>query len=338
MPRTLSTPAVADDDEGVLPTRALAAPAAASLALGVEGKAKAKPADDEPAEVIPQRAPARVAAVTKTKSTKRLEPGDLVCGHCGQGNPPIRKFCSRCGEELKNAEVVKSHWWQRKRKSKTLEAGARPGQPGAGGGKNVGKAALKGFHRMRALALVLVVGMAFLYAFVPGLRENVNGVVGPPIGSAKGWISDKWKGATTATETIPPFSESASASLPKHPAKLAFDDITNTYWAAPWDTNDKPFLDIVYKKAQTLVAVVVHPGAQDGDNVTKFLRPAELRIRYDSGLTDVVPVAADGDVITVNLENATTFRTARITVTKVYEVKGLNNVAISEIELKRKKS
>ena len=32
---------------------------------------------------------------------------------------------------------------------------------------------------------------------------------------------------TTSTETIPPFTQSASAALPKHPAKLAFDNITN---------------------------------------------------------------------------------------------------------------
>jgi hypothetical protein len=326
---------VSDEDEGVLPTRALAASAAASLALGVEGQAKAK--QDEPGEVIPQRAPARVAAVTKTKSTKRLEPGDLVCGHCGQGNPPTRKFCSRCGEELKNAEVVKAHWWQRRRRRKTLEAGARPGQGGGTGGAKAAHAARAGYKRLRVIAAVLVVAMGFMYAFIPGLRNNVNGVVGPPIGSAKDWVGGKWKTATTATETIQPYAQSASASLARHPAKLAFDDITNTFWAAPWNPKDKPYLTIQYRKAQDLVAVVVHPGAQEGDNAAKFLRPAELTIRYDSGRTDVVELASDGDVITADLKNATSFKTARITVTKVYEVKGLDNVAISEIELKRKK-
>lgn len=323
----------------VAPTRVLAGSASAPLVLSVEGEATSSAATQGPEEVVPQRVPERVAAVTKTKSTRRLQPGDLVCGQCGQGNPPTRKFCNRCGEELSTAEVVQAKWYSRlkfwRRRPNTVDAGARPGRQGAPRDKKA--ATYSAYRKMRAVAVSILLVMAMLYVIVPGLRTNVNRVVSPPVDGVRNWASEKWHGLTNTTETIPPFSADASSALRGHPADLAFDDVTNTYWAAPWTPKNEPFLGIRYKEAQTLVAVVVHPGAQDGDSAAQFLRPAELVIRYGSGVTDTVAVPPDGDAITVTLSNASTFRAARITVSKVYPKEGLKNVAISEIELKRKK-
>jgi hypothetical protein len=328
----------------VLPTRVptareLAGYATAPLVLAVEGESTASATPDAPEEVVPQRVPERVAPVTKTKSTRRLQPGDLICGQCGQGNPPTRKFCNRCGEELANAEAVQAKWYSRlkfwRRRTTTVEAGARPGQKGAPRDKKA--ATYKAYRRVRAIAVTILLVMAMLYVIVPGLRENVNRVVSPPVGTVRDWASGKWRSLTNSTETMPPFSVKASSALRGHPGSAAFDNVTNTYWAAAWTPKDKPFLRISYKEPQTLTALVVHPGAQDGEDAAKFLRPAELVIRYGSGATDTVQLPPDGDVITVKIDNASTFRAARITVTKVHPQEGLKNVAISEIELKRKK-
>ncbi|CAM3496074.1 zinc ribbon domain-containing protein [Occultella aeris] len=50
-------------------------------------------------------------------------PGDLICGSCGTGNVPTRKFCRRCGTSLAEAKVQPSRsWWRR-----LLRPDAKPG-------------------------------------------------------------------------------------------------------------------------------------------------------------------------------------------------------------------
>ena len=61
---------------------------------------------DQPTERTPQATRELAAAVTKTKPTRRLRPGDLICGQCGEGNPPVRRFCGRCGDSLDRKSVV----------------------------------------------------------------------------------------------------------------------------------------------------------------------------------------------------------------------------------------
>ena len=111
----------------------------AAPAAPADGKTgAAQPGAQTPEAMKPQVAKKQAKVIQKTKPTRRLKPGDLICGECGEGNPPARKFCSRCGTSLEAAKLVKKKWWQKlipKRKVKTLEVGERPGVGGVKGKK-----------------------------------------------------------------------------------------------------------------------------------------------------------------------------------------------------------
>ncbi len=86
-----------------------------------------------PGPVAPVKAsrPAARKRPVRQPPSRKIEPGDRICGACGEGNPPARNFCSRCGTTLAAAEVVKRRWWQRlvpRRRRRSSEAGARPWQ------------------------------------------------------------------------------------------------------------------------------------------------------------------------------------------------------------------
>ena len=84
-----------------------------------------KPDAVKPGRPAP-RAPRRPVA----RDREPLNPGDLVCGSCGAGNKPTRKFCRRCGNDLAEAEVAKIPWWRRvfrRRPKEAAKVGTRPG-------------------------------------------------------------------------------------------------------------------------------------------------------------------------------------------------------------------
>jgi hypothetical protein len=333
-----SADASAVDDTGVISTRPLADPDSAALVLALTDRATVAKPDPPAEEVLPQRIPDRVAAVSRTRSTRRVQPGDLVCGQCGEGNPPTRKFCSRCGESLTIAEVVRPRWYRRllfwRRAPKTLEAGVRTGQKGAPSSR---RAALgQTYRRVRTAIAGLMLLATLLYVVVPPLRTPVDRLLEPSVSGVKNWVGRSWHKLTANTVTLPPNEVRASAELRLHKASAAFDDNINSFWAAPWAAKKPPSLTIHYDSAVDLVAYAVHAGAPGEDDST-FLHPRQLVIQYGSGRTDTIDLTASGDAQTGSLDQATSFRFARITITKVYVEDGLENVALSEIELKQRK-
>jgi hypothetical protein len=47
------------------------------------------------------------AVISSPKTSRPSQPGDLICGACGESISPERKFCRRCGSPLASADVVK---------------------------------------------------------------------------------------------------------------------------------------------------------------------------------------------------------------------------------------
>jgi hypothetical protein len=179
--------------------------------------------------------------------------GDLVCGDCGAGNQPARKFCRRCGRTLAEAEVARVAWWRRllQRRRRSHDAGSRPraqrrvGFPGRG--------------------LVLVAVLAALVASVLLLRG--------PIGGAYEAVRDRISGVEKVNPRL-----SASSSLPGHAARLARDGTTNRYWAP--EQEQGAWLAATFRSPVRLVYVVVTPGAS-GESEEAFLqqgRPSRLRV------------------------------------------------------------
>lgn len=338
--------------EAVLPSRNLASQGTSALVAAVEGTATrvdssapsaggpngGAAAVDVPEEVVPQRAAPRVAPVTKTKPTRRLQAGDLICGQCGEGNPPTRKFCSRCGEELSSAEVVKTPWYRKLlgRKRKVMEAGARPGQPGA---KKSRSGSAKGFFgkAVRLLGL-FTMGMALLTVFLPSVREPVDRALGNPIEKVKGWWSDQ----KDPYESVFPVDwEANRAPQPGHPAQSAFDDNTLTYWSTVWRPNRRrlaTYLTVTFSEPVEDLAVFVYAGAP-GEDFTGFHSPSVLRFDYGDGReNDTMELARQQEASKLfELEHADGATEVTIWVEDVHDQRGATHVAISELEFKQRR-
>ncbi len=335
------------------------------MVVAVEGSATARddttqagpgPAGDRasgtgvPDEVTPQRTKQRVAAVTKTKPTRRLQPGDLVCGQCGEGNAPTRKFCSRCGEELTEAQVVRAKWYRKlmfwTRGPKSMDAGTRPGQAGAK--KDRRGSTWNAYRKVRAVLATLLLVLGLLYVVVAPLRGVINGALDKPVGWVTDTVTGWWDKLTDDFVDVAPERRFANAATRGHPAKAAFDGNTETFWAAPWpgpprpvkparsSRPPRPALTAVFGEAVTLTHIVVHSGAA-GENADSFLQPAVLRLTYGSGNSERVPLEFSADPQTVELSQATTFRKVTITVVRVHPREGARNVAIRDIEFKTRK-
>lgn len=288
--------------------------------------------EEEDEEVAPQATRRRVAPVQKTKPTRRLEPGDLICSQCGEGNAPTRKFCSRCGNELAEAEVVKPKWWrkllfwQRLRRPKVLEAGTRPGQ--AGTKPRMGRRIFKLYRKVRTvMALIVFVG-GIIYLFVPPARGYVNGWVASPVNAISKRV-DK----TFNPKFVPvrPTQATASAEVPDHTAAMSVDKFNNTYWAAPFDAANFPRLTLTFDKPVTISKIIVTSGADE--QFAANHRPLLLHLVYSNNQSDDIrPV--DGDQPqTFELVNAKDITSIEVDVTEVFRAQDATHVALAELEL-----
>jgi hypothetical protein len=111
------------------------------------------------------------------KPTRTPQKGDLICGECGEANPPGRKFCSRCGNSLATAVVVKIPWYKRifRRKPKEAMAGERPWTAKDGGKKKPKRKGLgKIVPPLRKYGSILLVALGLLYGIYAPFRNWVN--------------------------------------------------------------------------------------------------------------------------------------------------------------------
>lgn len=117
---------------GAQPSRGVAVPYSAGVnaeALLASGKpttpanAGTLPSRERLADPIPQTS-------TKLAPSRKPQPGDKICGQCGETNAPARNFCQRCGHDLNDSPVVAVPWWQRLRQRwanrRRRTAGERP--------------------------------------------------------------------------------------------------------------------------------------------------------------------------------------------------------------------
>jgi hypothetical protein len=223
----VSPTATADPPPPPPPPRPLELPDASALVAPPKEDTPAPDKAEQPAALKPQAAAPARPPVQKRPPTRRLEPGDLICPDCGEGNPTTRKFCSRCGASLETAQVVKKKWWQRfipGRGPKKRKAGDRPSA----------RKTRKSFP-MKVLGIFFggvsrVIGViclifGLLYGLVPGIRDGVNEKVTSLKDTVNGWFHP------TRTEVLPT-DVFVSASSKGHGANLLKDTATNTFWAA----------------------------------------------------------------------------------------------------------
>ena len=288
----------------------------AALAVPVAGAA-ANRFDENPPEVKPAPVIKKTRAVVRTKPSRRLEPGDLVCATCGEGNAETRNFCSRCGETLADAGVVREKWWRRLfRRRKHHPAGTRPGQKGT----REHRAFLRnlGLRRVRAVLLVFVVLLTVVFAVYPPLRATVrdNAVA-------------LYRKVVPTLEPIRPIAVNATGALPGHKSELMWDTYDNTYWSADFGQR-RVSVTFRFADSYLLRSIILHAGASDAFAANG--RPSILRLTYNTRKSENVLPQDTNREQTLDLKNTTLISSVTVDVADVYGGAEAATVAISEIE------
>jgi hypothetical protein len=233
-----------------------------------------QPAARRPEAVKPGPERPRAAARPAQEVTPAPNPGDLVCGNCGMGNDPARKFCRRCGQSLATATVApppRVPWYRRifggGRPKAKVAAGERPKSMRTdgktGGGINVGRLLTAG---LQIVLLAGIVGAVAGYALVPSWRDAVNGIVG----SVKEVIAPSADKVYTSGPTTGPGTKD-------HPARLAFDR-TLGFWAAPFTDGSPPTIEGSFTPPATVTKILVTSGAVD--QYKAFARPRDITLEF----------------------------------------------------------
>lgn len=305
-----------------------------------QGPASSDPAPSRPAPEIREQAPqiarARAVAVTKTAPTHRLRAGDRVCGQCGEGNPATRKFCSRCGASLVEAVQVKEAWWRRfvpHRGPRVVRL-----EHGANGGKTGGKSAAQLakprfgvkalfnqiYRKGRVVLAVVVLCGGVLYGAYPPFRNLVDGKVDNIKANVTNTIGDN-------LSPVHAVSVTASAAAKGHPALAAADELTTTYWLAPWSTTSEPTLTLAFDHKVTLRKLILHSGASDA--YIQDGRPSELRLLFSNGESYTITPTDTSQPQTFSISHAELISSVQIQVGATYPGSSGSTVAITEVEL-----
>jgi len=315
--------AAAPADEAAAGEDAAKAELAAALVNPVEGTA-VMPDYDTP-ELPPQPVLKKVRPIVKTKPTRRLEPGDLVCAACGEGNAPTRKFCSRCGESLADAGVVTAVWWRRffrwvarLFRGPPLPAGTRPGQKGT---REHRRGAVRGaLRKFRVVIGFFLLVLCLFYVFYPPFRSVM-------FNDADALFHKVEPGY----QPVQPVRVTANIQTPQHPASAAADEYTNTYWQASWGEKRLPTITFKFSTSVLIRKLILLSGA-DGYFVQNG-RPSILRLTFSTGHTELLTPQDTSTAQTLTLSNAEFVTSVTVQVADIYPGEGgTQDVAITEME------
>jgi len=284
--------------------------------------------------MVPQAPARRTTVIQKTKPSRTIVPGDLICGQCGEGNSSARKFCSRCGTSLETAEIAKSKWWQRlipHRRRKELAAGERPwGSPtDPGGGKRRGKglSLAKVIRPIMRLAAVVAVVLGLIYGVSSGFRNAVD----KRITSVKNSVAQKVKPQYLQVHAT---SATASSEVAGDPGQSAVDGFTNTFWIAQ-PTDNQPILRVSFSQPVAVDKLIIHNGRPDNYQSTN--RPELLHVIFSDGKVSDVTLKDDPEKHTYTVHSGGKISSMEIHVLQVYKSFAPSGTAIAEIEFYQRK-
>jgi len=323
------------------PTRPLDLPDAAPAARPSTPPADGAARPEQPAALRPTAARAPGVSIQRRPPTRRLEPGDLVCPECGEGNPATRKFCSRCGTSLEAAQVVKAKWWQKlkpRRGPKKRKAGDRPSARKTRKSFPAKVLAVLFGGVTRVVGVIMLIA-GLVYGIVPGIRSSVNEQIGSIKDTVNGWIHP------TRTEVIPT-GIGPGSELPGHPTSLIIDRATNTYWEAkiPRGATRKLALDITFQNNFDLKNMVIWNGvgSSKDQDYTSTLRVAKMFLEFpDNPKIPGCTISTkdrpnEADKIDVSDCNADGIDRVRITLLEYDGDPKLREVAVSKLQFYKK--
>lgn len=290
----------------------------------------APPAAESVAERAPQVSRRSAAAVTRTAPTRRLRPGDLICGTCGEGNALTRRFCGRCGESLSEAEEVRAPWWRRllpHRGPKVVALGTTTGKAGAGErprGRDTRTALRKVYRRGRVVVVMLIVVAAGVYGSYPPFRSLVNTHV------------TAWKNKATHTVDVHytperPAGTVANVAVTGHPGLDAVDSFTSTAWIAPYSTARYPTLTLRLGHRATLEKMILYSGVTQ--DYTAHGRPALLVLVFSNRESITISPQDTPKPQTFSLSRAVGVTSVTVMIEGDYPGSAGTDTAISDLEL-----
>ena len=304
-----------------------AAPAAVP-AGSVDEPVSRRPTSLAPVVTRPRPGPRTVEPPT------RRNPGDLICGQCGEGNDPARHFCRRCGNSLDEAIAVRLPWYRRFFNRlfgvRTREAGWRPRRVGP---PNV----MGGVMRVVRLAIVAMLAVGILgFLLIPPFHNWVVNKVTAGVTSVRKVVHPNY-------DTVYPVAAAATSQTAGHAASLTIDRTSNSYWAAI-STDKTPQLVFTFSEPQDLSEILFRsgaPGAQPSDFLNQP-RPKAVHIIFTDAqgklitATDITLTDQEGSQFYPIEAKQTT--TARIQIQSVYPATGAarSAVAMAEVEFKIK--
>ncbi len=282
------------------------------------------PGAAQPDAQLPQEVRQGPPVTRKRPPTRKLKPGDLICGDCGEGNVETRKFCSRCGFSLAEAVTVKRPWWKRwlpARGAKVRKVGDRPKNRR---GRSKGREALAtAFRAVRRVVSLLLVVAGVVYGLYAPFRVWVNERVVAAKQGVERLVLPQY-------DPVSPVEVRATSELPEHPGAMAADGFSNTYWSAPL-AGPEPTLVLRFDRAVTLSRAIVRGGAND--DFQGLHRPQRLHLVFSTGKTADVDLKDNPDPQEVEIANGEGASSVEVHVVSVFRsVKG-SDVALTELEL-----
>lgn len=300
-----------------------------SRPAAAQSNAGRQPTAQRPVAQKPGAAKTRVAPKPPKAKGREYKPGDKICGQCGEGNDPARKFCRKCGTSLVEAAVAaQPSWWKRtfSKKKKTLKAGERNTRADGtlkDGRPRVFQGLKKTFNVLFAILAILL-----MIAFIGPWRGSVMGTVRDATSKVKRIFVAEY-------EPLHADGIEATSSLPDHPAAMAIDGATNFAWQenAQGDGEGQKLV-LTFNQQVNVDQIGIRSGASNEQE--EFLaqpRPRELHIVFSNGAQTDIRLKDTPDFQTFKVKAHDIVR-MEITVTSVNtSFKGGHDMGIAEVEL-----
>jgi hypothetical protein len=277
--------------------------------------------------VGPQARRQRADAVKKTKHARRLDAGDLVCGQCGEGNSPTRRFCARCGESLATASVAKASWWRRllaaltprRRRPKSIEAD-ESGLPPTGKHRRIARSS---FQVVRNIVALLLAVAAIVGVATAPIRDWATSHISKVEHKIRNEIQPSY-------DPVHPVRTASTSAIPGQPGSNVSDGFKNTYWGVPVNVHGAEVTLYLGHKV-TLNKAIVYNG--NAANYQKTDRPRRLHVVYSTGRATDISLKDTAAPQTVSLPNGKDVTSVTFQITGRYRTAKSTELRLSEIEL-----
>ncbi|GLZ80342.1 hypothetical protein Afil01_51490 [Actinorhabdospora filicis] len=254
-----------------------------------------------------------------------LSEGEVRCGPCGAVNPDTRKFCKRCGAELKTVDTVveeKLSWWRRLFRRKRDPEDPRKWH--AAGTRR----SPRRIRIMRIIGIILVLGLILTAVALWPARSVVDSVINT--------VKDRF----TSHVPVVPTEVRASSSGTNAKPEYVIDGVADRFWA-PSGAGVDEWVEVQFKEPVRLTNIVVSSGSSK--------TPEDFRAQGRPNKVTFTITSKDGKVTTEEKEiqdqpDAQDFEfgisdvvTIRMTINSTFGYEAGKQVAVAELEFFKRK-